>query len=533
MNSIWNKNFEAFQKRFPQLAQMTGSQPVAPESIWSLEQSKNGMITASEGGVRLHSAYNPEREAAGAVCRDEVFEKSAVVFYGFGLGYHVIEFAKQADARGKEKALPRLVLIEPDVKHFFAAMCLLDWTPVFALEQLIIAVGCPSDSVLPLLEDTSKVNVGETGVSDSYFFDIPSFTAHAAAYFDEIRSLVKRNQRKNEINAATLKKFGKLWCRNSLKNMRQLEKCPGIAGLAGSASDLPFLILGAGPSLETILPYIKELQARTITLCVETALHTLLRAGLQPDFIFLTDPQFWAYRHIAGLAAPESLLITELSAYPSVFRFPCRKILLCGSQFPVGQYFEEKMALQPGDLGTGGSVASSAWNFAHFCGAREIYTAGMDFAFPNKQTHIKGSSAEQTYHTLSSRLSAPDRFTAASLYSANAAPGKDYNGDAVLTDSRMKIFSWWFEARLASCPESKTYTLCPQGLAVPGIQKAEISRLLSRPEISLQKSEFLKKANSLSSLINKSQDQDKLNKLLAEFPTADFLSAFPFLKEYL
>ena len=532
MNSIWNKNYQAFKTRFPQLAQMTGSEPVPPESLWSLEQAKNGMITASEGGVRLHSAYNPEREAAGAVCRDEVFQKSAVVFYGFGLGYHVIEFAKQVAARGKENAIPRLVLIEPDVKHFFAAMRLLDWTAVFELEQLVIAVGCPSDSVMPLLEDVSKVNVGETGVSDSYFFDIPSFTAHAAPYFDEIRSLVKRNQRKNEINAATLKKFGKLWCRNSLKNMRQLEKCPGIEALAGSATALPFLILGAGPSLETILPYIKELQQRTITLCVETALHTLLRAGLQPDFIFLTDPQFWAYRHIAGLAAPESLLVTELSAYPSVFRFPCRKILLCGSQFPLGQYFEEKMDLQPGDLGTGGSVASSAWNFAHFCGAREIFTAGMDFAFPKKQTHIKGSSAEQTYHTLSSRLSAPDRFTAASLYSANATPGKDYNGEAVLTDSRMKMFSWWFEARLASCPETKTYTLCPQGLAVPGIQKAELSQLLARPEIGPQKSKLLEKARGLPALVQ-AQQQENLDHLLSSFPTADFLTAYSFLKEYL
>ena len=511
---------------------MTGSEPVVPESIWTLENAKNNMITASEGGVRLHSAYNPEREAAGAVGRDEVFEKSTVVFYGFGLGYHVIEFAKQVAVRGIKSGAPRLVLIEPDVRHFFAAMSVLDWTPVFELEQLVIAVGCPSDSVMPLLEDATKVNVGETGVSDSYFFDIPSFTAHATPYFDEVRSLVKRNQRKNEINAATLKKFGKLWCRNSLKNMKQLENCAGIEKLAGSA-ELPFLILGAGPSLETILPYIKELQSRSITLCVETALHTLLRAGVQPDFVLLTDPQFWAYRHIAGLAAAESFLITEVSAYPSVFRFPCRKILLCGSQFPVGQYFESKLGLTPGDLGTGGSVASCAWNFAHFCGAKEIFTAGMDFAFPNKQTHIKGSSAEQTYHTVSSHLTTPDRFTAASLYSANAAPGKDYNGEAVLTDSRMKMFSWWFESRLASCPETKTYTLCPQGLAVPGIHKAELSELLDRPEITLQKSKLLEKAAELPPLVNNAQSQDKLSQLLSDFPTPDFLTTFPFLKEYL
>ncbi len=534
MNSIWNNNFKAFKNRFPQLAQMTGSEPVPPETVWTLEKSKNEMITASECGIRLHSAYNPEREAAGVVNRDEVFEKSAVVFYGFGLGYHVIEFAKAVAARITEKkSVPRLVLIEPDIKHFFAAMCVLDWTPVFALENLIIATACPSESVLSLLEDRTKVNVGETGVSDSYFFDIPSFTAHASQYFDEVRSIVKRNQRKNEINAATLKKFGKLWCRNSLKNIEQLKNCAGISPLEGKTDgSVPFLILGAGPSLETVLPHIKELQKRTVTVCVETALHSLLRVGIQPDFILLTDPQFWAYRHIAGLVAPDSILITEVSAYPSVFRFPCRRILLCASQFPVGQYFENKLTLKPGDLGTGGSVASCAWNFAFFCGAKEIYTAGLDLAFPNKQTHIKGSSAEQTYHSISSHLVTPDKFTASSLFSANASPAKDYNGKAVITDSRMKMFSWWFESRLASCPGVKTYTLCPQGLAVPGIHKAEITELLNKPQVMESKINLLGFAEKLPPLADASKIND-LSALIKNFPQPDFLNSYPFLKEYL
>lgn len=529
MNSIWNKNFEAFQKRFPALAKLTGSTPVAPEALWQLEQAKNGSITASEGGVRLHSAYNPEREASGAVNRDEVFEKSTLVFYGFGLGYHVIEFAKAAKAK-----VPRLVLIEPDIHHFFAAMCLLDWTPVFALEQLVIAVGAPAESVLPLLEDGSRVNVGDTGVSDAYFFDIPAFTAHAAPYFENLRSIVKRNQRKNEINAATLKKFGKLWCRNSLKNLCRLETLAGISELENSVEkQTPFLLLGAGPSLETILPYIKELKQKTITVCVETALHTLLRAGVQPDFILLTDPQFWAYRHIAGLRAPESILITELSAYPAVFRFNCRKLLLCASQFPIGQYFEKKLGLVTGDLGTGGSVASSAWNFARFCGSREIYTAGLDLAFPENQTHIKGSSAEQTYHTISTRLAAADKFTAAALYSANALSGIDYKGKKVLTDSRMKMFSWWFEARLAACPETHTYTLCPQGLAVPGIKTADFSELLRRPDITDFRQKLLCKVQSLSPLAAEKKVKARLQALISAFPQEDFLSVYPFLKEYL
>lgn len=535
MNSIWNKNFTAFKNRFPQLAQMTGCQPVPPEKIWKLESAKNGSITASEGGVRLHSAYNPEHEASGAVSRDEVFQKSSVVFYGFGLGYHIIEFAKLLKERGG--AGPRLLLIEPDLGHFFASMSLLDWTPVFEIEKLAIVVGAPAESILPLLEDGSRVNIGETGVSDAYFFDLPAFTAHAAPYFDTLRSIIKRNQRKNEINAATLKKFGRLWCRNSLKNLGQYGKCGLVGSLENKAFDedgdaLPFLIIGAGPSLETILPYIKELQERSITVCVETALRALLRAGVEPDFVILTDPQFWAYRHIAGLSAPQSVFITEVSAYPSVFRFNCQNILLCASQFPVGQFVQSKLNLAPGDLGTGGSVASSAWNFAHLCGAREIFTAGLDFAFPDKQTHIKGSSAEQTYHTLASRLKGPDIFTANALYSANATMGRDYTGAPVLTDSRMKMFAWWFEARLAACPETKTYTLGPRGLCVPGIAAAAPAELLRRPQINSRKSRFLAAAATATSPLAPTQ-LGELEKLTDSFPREDFLNEYPFLREYL
>ncbi len=248
--------------------------------------------------------------------------------------------------------------------------------------------------------------------------------------------------------------------------------------------------------------------------------------------MILTDPQFWAYRHIAGLSAPQSVFITEVSAYPSVFRFDCRNLLLCASQFPVGAFTQSKLRLTPGDLGTGGSVASSAWNFAHLAGAREIFVAGLDFAFPGKQTHIKGSAAEQTWHTLSSRLSSPDKFTASALYSANATIGRDYTGSPVLTDSRMKMFAWWFEARLASCPETKTYTLGPQGLSVPGIVPASLDELLSRPSAAASKITFLKTAAMAHSQLSPAQ-LSQLNELITQLPRQDFLSEYPFLQEYL
>ena len=36
-----------------------------------------------------------------------------------------------------------------------------------------------------------------------------------------------------------------------------------------------------------------------------------LKAGVEPDFVFLTDPQYWAWRHLAGLSSPQSILVAE------------------------------------------------------------------------------------------------------------------------------------------------------------------------------------------------------------------------------
>ena len=538
MNSIWNKNYALFKGRFPQLAEMLPA-PENPEklaeSLWETGHSKAGSLTASEGGIRLHSAYNPEREAAGAVAGAGLENKSTAVFYGFGLGYHVIEAARSFPQK-------KIVLIEPDGGHFFAALALLDWEDVFKVEKLVIAVGCPEEQILHLIEDTSQVGGLGTGglasggsgsIEDAVFFDIQPFTAHAEAYFENIRTIIKRNKRKNEINAATLKKFGRLWCRNSLANLMQMEKCLPVPEAAkAGAQDLPFLICGAGPSLEGILPLLAELSKKAVIVCVETALHALQRAGVQPDFILLTDPQFWAYRHIAGLSAPESFLITEVSAYPAVFRFPCRATLLCKSQFPIGSWFEEKLGIKTGDLGSGGSVASCAWNLSHLFGAKEVYTAGLDFAFPNGQTHIKGSSAEQTHHAISTRTAGAEKFTAAILHSANVQKAEDYEGKRVLTDSRMKMFAWWFEARLAACPETKTFSLCPQGLKIPGITPAGTDALLNKKDITEETAAFLDGIAKEKPCLPPSQ-KTRFQELVKNFPDEDFLSRYAFLKDYL
>lgn len=463
-------------------------------TFWQISSAKNGMPTAmlnsveGENSIHLHSAYNPEREAAGAISQPAVWEKSATIFMGFGLGYHVIEWAKKAlDGKtvtnaATKSTTPALKLIEPDPVHFFAAMMILDWTPVFQIENLVIALACPTESIMSLLEDQSQINLGDSGVSDSYIFDLPAFTAHAKEYFGIVKQLIERNRTKNEINAATLRKFGKLWERNCRKNKWVLENKNTSQILISNNPEITFtdsikarcnkwILVAAGPTLQNLLPQIRKMQKDCVVICVETALHSLLSAGIQPDYIILMDPQYWAYKHIAGLHAPDSILVTEISTYPSVFHFDCKEIFLCKSQIPNGTQLEKEAGIELADLGAGGSVASAAWNFAKLCGACEIYLAGLDLGYPGKQTHVKGSSAEQTFHTVSTRLQSVEKMNTASLYSIGTETATDYNGTPIQTDARMKMFAWWFESRIAACADVKTYTMSKESLKIPGVME--------------------------------------------------------------
>lgn len=490
MNSIWNNNLKLFNSRFPDLFnileetfQITSFNLETQLPSLLIQTAKNGEVTASDNGKLLHSAYNPSREAHNSVFIPEVQEKSSIVFYGMGLGYHLVEAAKLILQNSNKK---KLIVMEPNLEYFLASLQLIDWTEIFKVEKLVLAINCPAESVLPLIEDTTTINTTLQGVSDAFYFDIPSFTQHNQQYFECVKTIISRNKHKNEINAATTKKFGKLWSNNCKKNAKYINQLEFINIYKNKFINIPFVIVAAGPTLQKNLINLKKLydskkskNKEVIIVCVETALKILLKNKINPDFIILTDPQFWAYRHIAGAQAPESVLITELSTYPSVFRFNCKKIVLCASQFPNGKEIEQKAGFsteQIGDLGSGGSVASCCWNFAVFAGAKQIYLMGLDLSFPGGQTHIKGSSAEQTWHTKSNRLANSDKFTTELLHNANVSLGTNYNNAPVLTDSRMKMFAWWFESRLASLPQIKTYTFSKEGLKIPGIEYIDFEK---------------------------------------------------------
>ena len=493
MNSLLNKNLECLKKRFPQLlstfpSSVTECKNFATAAGIAITDSRSGVPTATCGGLALHSKYNPVQEAERLVCTDEIKSKNVCCFWGFGLGYAPLAFA----AAYPEKTL---VLVEPNPLFFMTVLETLDFSPVLMHMNCILLIGASAHTVWTVTE--------KLGIDECAFCNVKSQQTHDENYFLSLNELFERNRKKDEINERTLEKFGTLWLKNMCRNLSNVKELEGINCIKGAYAGVPACMIAAGPSLDTVIPFLTEICRRCVTVCVDTALKSCLKAGFQPDFVVAVDPQYWNVRHLDGLEAPGTVLVAELATYPSVFHFPCKEIMLCSSMYPLGKYIE-KFTGEKGELGAGGSVATTAWDFARFLGCTDIYTVGLDLGFPDNKTHFKGSTFEERSHRLSCRLHTAETDSFNALYGAYPFYKTDYNGKPVLTDSRMSLYAWWFESKCAAYPQIKTYTLTPQGLKIPGIIPFSVEKLLSLSDISAEKRKiFETKINLCDRLLQK------------------------------
>jgi hypothetical protein len=465
-------NLEVLEGRLPELADLI--RQAARDGVADGQSdcphleafvSPKGEVSAKLGGLLLHSAYDPAGEARRLAASLPPAADTALLL-GFGLGY--LPEAILASV----STVDRVLVCAADPRTLAACLDLRDLTRLLSDERLGFLVGGPPEALIAALDEVGTRRLGILGLRAE--------EAAFPGWYGALRAAAERFAAKETINENTLRRFGRLWVRNLARNLPLIGELPGTSRLESRFRGLPALVLAAGPSLDDVLPLLPALRERLLLICVDTALRSVLRAGVEPDFLVVVDPQYWNWRHLEGLSSPSSILVSESAAFPAVFRFGCRATFLCSSLFPLGKAIE-LAAGEKGKLGAGGSVATTAWDLARVLGASPIYMAGLDLAFPRGETHARASLFEQRALSGGLRLAPAETNQAAALFSGGAswAPGND--GEPVRTDKRMSLYAWWFESRLAAPEAPRTYGLSAHGLAIPGLSLERLAELLRLP----------------------------------------------------
>ncbi len=455
-------NLQSLRIRSPELAALVDSAIPHP-----LEHAlaRSGARTARAGGSWLHSRYDPQSE--GRRIADEAISTGAelLVLLGLGLGYA---------ARAALSSCASIVVVESSTAWLAAELRADNLVDIISDERCTLILCPEGRGLAEYLDEVTprSIAVIENGAMLAAF-------PQAAESF---RSQISRYRKKDEINAATLRRFGRLWVRNLSRNVRSAAVRPGLTSLYGLFKGMPALVLAAGPSLDEITGLLPELAERMVIVCVDTALRSALRAGVEPDFIIVVDPQYWNMRHLDRCTSPGSILVTEAAVWPSVLRFSSRQTALCSSIYPLGRYVEDRLGPPKGSLGAGGSVATTAWDFARVLGCAPLYMAGLDLSFPDGKTHAKASLFEQRSLAEGSRLDPASSAAFRAMRGGRPYQALANDGSEVTSDERLSLYSTWFTRKLANYPEAPTCNLSSRGLAIPGMKYVSVNSLSCLPK---------------------------------------------------
>lgn len=200
----------------------------------------------------------------------------------------------------------------------------------------------------------------------------------------------------NEVKSATQLRFSELWKNNFHANQTAIQRHPPIARLAKKFKELPGIVVGAGPSLDKNIHYLREVQERSVIFASDAALKPLLKMGVKPPLVLCLDPQEEITRFFTDIPHRGLTLVAPTIVHPSVLELWEGNVVFYNQHAPDIPVLDEIAKRLPamGALTPGGSVLSVAYHLAFETGCNPILFLGQDLSYSRNQTYSRSSEKE-------------------------------------------------------------------------------------------------------------------------------------------
>lgn len=422
----------------------------------TLFTARSGLPTATLDGRYVHSRFDPEKEAERLVSSLDLDSVDVLLLFGLGLGYHI---------RAIRRSKPRLpiIVVEPTSVLLSEAIRFLedsDTENPSSDDHVVFYTARESDKLIHHLK--------AEGVVQPRLTALPAYSTAFPTVLRDLSHLIESYTRRTEVNRNTLKRFGRLWVRNIFQNSRFIAETRSLSDLEGRCTGFSALVCGAGPTLEEDRRRLLRTAQKGVVIAVETAVPRLEQMGVPIDIVVAVDPQYWNTRHVDRISDRRRILVTEPAVNPRILRLWEGPVFMAESVFPLGRILTGDMR-SDARLGAGGSVATTAWDLARYCGAEPVRLAGVDLGFPDFQTHCRDSFFENRIRSGSTRFKSAETGMFFYLYGADAVPIPAAGGDQILSDRRMEIYRDWFREQISLPNSPETEFLSRRSAAIPGV----------------------------------------------------------------
>jgi Tfp pilus assembly protein PilF len=380
--NYFQKNMGLLKKNHPELLKtISRDKPSDTTQLaFGRNQKPNLKVKTDENEyIWIHDPIDPGIESETFLSMVKEDSTGVVLMLGMGLGYSVLELLK------KRKKIQHLIVFELNIDFFVQALQHMNLAELLTDRRVMICLGeqadlpffmAPANRAL-MLEDIHTLNLQSCFRANSAYEQLSS------QVFDYINAF--------NTEGATKTAHGRTFFENRLKHLTSMHHDKKLEDLADQFKGIPALIIAAGPSLDKNIDQIKNAAGKAILISVDTALPSLLKQGITPNFLTSIDYQELTYEKIAGSASNPavreiSLICTSWVTDAVAKRFPAKNIFWAFNDNPLENWINISLG---GKLAIPGAGTVAHLNFiaAQIMGCDPVIFVGQDLAFSNSKGH--------------------------------------------------------------------------------------------------------------------------------------------------
>ena len=346
---------------------------------FQVTQTPSGEYNLLINGNAVHSMDGAEAEAYNIFRTLPHNSKNSIhVIYGLGLGYLCDVFAGKTEGA--------VIIYEHDIELLRYVLEIVDLSASFAKKRTFIVTNFAEykavfDNIFRYKTRTSLSVLDYYQVHEKTLFELFSSEVH------KTYGLVSHNY---SFQVNQLYDF----YTHVLDGFESKVKSKLLYDFKDALKNKPAIITSAGPSLAKNINVLKKYKDNAIIFCVGTALKTLLKNGITPDFLNIIEKTNTNI-HYNVPATKDIMLVGEVFAHGDVFkRKYLRSFITASEETGAARWFLEKINKPLEKFETKGTVAYHALFTAKYLGCNPIILIGQDLAYTDGKCYAKGSEFE-------------------------------------------------------------------------------------------------------------------------------------------
>ena len=365
---------------------------------------------------------------------------------GFGDGSHLKYFLQESGTG------ITFLVGEKDPALLRETLARFDLSDLLGHQRFLLGTGELDDDYFASIQGAAL-----TGVNDVNSIVFSPLHSVDEAYYDKMRNELVRQylviRPLMEVNVRTAINLQE----NTFQNLPHMAQAPDVGEMKGEFPDIPFVLVGAGPSLDESIEFLKSVQDKAIIISSNSPYRKLINSGIRPHMVVTADPMPPTLAGFKNVSLEDVPLACPFSAYPEIVRLFSGRIFSWCTFNPIVDLVKQHMGLPPGTtIMEQGTVSGCVLDLSRLLGCRKVLFVGQDMSVRDDGRYYTDDSS----------------YADSGAHYSHTANGQRLPGNTqekVLVEQRLFVYLKTFEQFIAKKDPSVEYrNLARTGVKIEG-----------------------------------------------------------------